>query len=224
MNVRHGLTALALVCAAAFGLPGQVQAQGTSYEVRRGDSLFAVARKSKYDSVSRNQMILAIWRANQQAFPGGNINLLEVGTILVIPSREAAGSVESAEADRLVREMLSRSTSATAQVALAKPPPPVSGSTPKPAGAGPTPATEDWARRYRDGLALERRGDEQGAFKAFLQAGEGGYGLAQRKLGQLYDKGNTVVQRDYQESLRWYQKARDQGVAIDKPIQRMTTK
>ncbi len=74
---------------------------------------------------------------------------------------------------------------------------------------------------------MERKGDDQAALRAFLEAGEAGEagdGLAQRKLGQIYDKGNTAVQRDYQASLRWYQKAREQGVEIDKPLPRMTTK
>jgi FimV-like protein len=75
------------------------------------------------------------------------------------------------------------------------------------------------ATRYREGLALERRGDQQGAFKAFLDAGEGGHGLAQRKLGEIYDKGGPV-ERDYETSLQWYGKARAQGVPIPKPFVR----
>jgi FimV-like protein len=73
------------------------------------------------------------------------------------------------------------------------------------------------ATRYLEGLALERRGDGQGALTAFLDAGEAGDGLAQRKLGQIYDRTDGVVPRDYEASLRWYQKARDQGVAIPNP-------
>ena len=90
----------------------------------------------------------------------------------------------------------------------------VSGRTRLPAEAG--------VRRYREGLALERRGDHQEALTAFIEAGESGHGLAQRRLGQIYDKGNSAVQRDYQASLKWYQKAREQGVEIDKPLQRTT--
>ena len=78
------------------------------------------------------------------------------------------------------------------------------------------------AKRYRDGMALEGRGDLQGAFAAFLEAGESGHGLAQRRLGQIYDTGNTMVPRDYQTALKWYQKAREQGVDIEKPIHRST--
>jgi pilus assembly protein FimV len=225
MTLRQGLPALLLACAAVMLLPAPVQAQpAASHEVRRGDSLFAVARKTRHDGVSRNQMILAIWRANQEAFPGGNIHLLEVGTILAIPSRDAAAATESTEADRLVREMLAKPTAAPVPVAAAKP---SAVAVPKPS---PTPGAraplgpEESARRYREGLALERKGDQQGALRAYLEAGEAGHGLAQRRLGQIYDKGNTAVQRDYQESLRWYQKAREQGVEIEKPLPRMTTK
>ena len=94
----------------------------------------------------------------------------------------------------------------------------------KPPAKPMAPGQEEAARRYREGEALERKGDDAGALKAYLDAGEAGHGLAQRRLGQIYDKGNTAVQRDYQASLKWYQKAREQGVEIDKPLPRMTTK
>ena len=79
-------------------------------------------------------------------------------------------------------------------------------------------------RRYQEGLALERKGDDRGALAAFLEAGEGGYGLAQRKLGQIYDTGNSAVKRDLQASITWYQKARAQGVPVGKPVQRVVPK
>ena len=79
-------------------------------------------------------------------------------------------------------------------------------------------------RRYEDGLALEHKGDDQGALRAFLEAGEGGYGLAQRKLGQIYDRGNGAVKRDLQTSIIWYQRARAQGVPIDKNPPRILPK
>jgi FimV-like protein len=78
-------------------------------------------------------------------------------------------------------------------------------------------AAADPALRYQQGITLEKRGDERAAFKAYLEAGEGGYGLAQRKLGELYDNGDGV-QRDYQSSLKWYQKAREQGVPVPAPL------
>jgi FimV-like protein len=221
MRLRRCLAAVALASFSLTSFTTEAQV-GSTHEVRRGDTLFAVARKAKHDGVSRNQMILAIWRANQGAFPGGNINLLEVGTLLTIPPRDAVAGLDSTEADRLVRELLAPRPATQVAVArpAAVPPPPKAPAKPAAGPVGP----EDAAKRYREGLALERKGDDQGALKAYLEAGEAGNGLAQRKLGQIYDKGNTAVQRDYQASLKWYQKAREQGVDIDKPLPRMTTK
>jgi FimV-like protein len=213
MRLRRCLAALVLAGTAMSSAPAWPQAAST-HEVRRGDTLFAITRKFKYDSVSRNQMMLAIWQANQKAFPGGNIHLLEVGTVLAIPPLKAVAAVESADADRQVRELLAKPP---AQVAAIKP----AAVAPKAPPSVPL-GQEQAARRYEDGLGLERKGDDQGAFKAFLESGEAGYGPAQRKLGQIYDKGNSAVQRDYQASLRWYQKAREQGVEIEKPLPRTT--
>jgi len=66
--------------------------------------------------------------------------------------------------------------------------------------------------------SLPRFGD-RGQNRAAEQA-ESGHGLAQRRLGQIYDSGSPAVKHDYQASLKWYQKAREQGVPIPKPIQR----
>lgn len=220
MNARRALgraLVAAVVLAAAPGGPLQAQVAGSSHEVRRGDTLFAVARKARYDGVTLNQMIAAIWRANQSAFPGGNIHMLEVGTVLVIPARDVAAALNPAEADRQVRELLAAKPAAAPPVAAIKPEP--AAKPPAKATAVP-PGQEQAARRYREGQAMERRGDHQGALKAFLEAGEAGYGLAQRRLGEIYDSGSPAVKHDYQASLKWYQKAREQGVAIPKPIQR----
>ncbi len=80
--------------------------------------------------------------------------------------------------------------------------------------AGSPMSIEDGARRHAAGLALEHRGDNKGAFVAFLDAAEGGYPPAQRRLGEIYDEGNSAVKRDYEESIRWYQKAREGGEDI----------
>ena len=223
MSARWGVGAVLLSGAAlaAFAAsPALAQAVPT-HEVRKGDTLFAVARKAMHTGVTRNQMILSIYRANQNAFPGGNINRLEVGTVLTIPARDEVAKIASAEADRQLRELLQvKPAAAPAPLAAAKPAPAMKAPA-RPSAAAPL-AAEAAAKRYREGLGMERRGDHQGALTAFLEAGEAGNGMAQRKLGQIYDKGNTVVQRDYQSALKWYQKAREQGVEIDKPLQRTT--
>ena len=70
------------------------------------------------------------------------------------------------------------------------------------------------AYRHADGLMLEHRGMEQEAFIAFVEAAEAGHGPAQRRLGEIYDSGNSAVKRDYEESIRWTQKAREGGEEI----------
>jgi hypothetical protein len=69
-------------------------------------------------------------------------------------------------------------------------------------------------QRHADGLQLERKGDDKGAFVAFLEAAEGGYAPAQRRVAEIYDTGNPAVERDYSESIRWYELARAGGEQV----------
>ena len=73
-------------------------------------------------------------------------------------------------------------------------------------------------QHYKAGLALERSKDMFYAFTSYVEAAKLGHGLAQLRLGQLYDNDlSGFVRRDLQESLRWYERARDQGVKIRSP-------
>jgi len=71
---------------------------------------------------------------------------------------------------------------------------------------------------YHWANVLERRGEWAAAMKAYQNSAENGYGPAQKKLGDIYGTGNSSVQRDYETSLRWYQRAREQGIEIPKPF------
>lgn len=215
--LRRSSAAFLLICIAAMALPLQAQVTpSVTHEVRRGDTLYAIAGKTRHEGVSRNQMILAIWRANPSAFPSGSIHLIEVGTVLSIPPRETVAAIASVEADREVRELLASKPAApaSAQVAATRPQDSATGT------ATAARSLEKAIRRFEEGLSLERQGDDRGALTAFLESGDAGYGLAQRKLGQIYDKGNSAVRRDFQASIYWYQKARAQGVELDRPISR----
>jgi TPR repeat protein len=79
------------------------------------------------------------------------------------------------------------------------------------------------AQRYTAGVAMEQRKDEKGAFLAYMEAAEAGHPPAQRRLGEIYDTGNSAVERNFSESIRWYQKAREGGEIIPTPIPRMPT-
>jgi len=81
------------------------------------------------------------------------------------------------------------------------------------------PLTRDQAaRRYREGLAQEKAGNHRAAHNSFLEAGEAGDGPAQKRLAEIYDRGNSAVKRDYQTALHWYEKARAQGIEVPKPL------
>jgi pilus assembly protein FimV len=73
------------------------------YEVKKGDTLGAIAKQNLPPGVSLNQMLIAIYRANQDAFIRENINLVRAGRILNIPTADDIGTVDAAEANRVVR-------------------------------------------------------------------------------------------------------------------------
>lgn len=72
----------------------------------------------------------------------------------------------------------------------------------------------EMADRYSAGLRLRANGNNHGAFLAFHEAALLGHPKAQRRLGEIYDAGDSVVRRDYLKALRWYQAAREQGEDI----------
>jgi pilus assembly protein FimV len=76
----------------------------TTYEVKRGDTLGAIAKQHMRPGVTLNQMLIAIFRANEEAFIRGNVNLVRTGKILNIPEVDAVGTVDRDEANRLMKE------------------------------------------------------------------------------------------------------------------------
>lgn len=70
-----------------------------SVRVRRGDTAGQIAeRLARQQGVSFDQMLAALLRSNQQAFIGGDVNLVRAGTVLQVPSKAEAQSVSRAEA------------------------------------------------------------------------------------------------------------------------------
>ena len=83
---------------------GPPAAAAGTYEVKRGDTLGKIARENKPEGVTMQQMLVALYRANQGAFIRGNMNLVRAGRILQIPDRETAAGVASGEAVTVVRQ------------------------------------------------------------------------------------------------------------------------
>ena len=76
---------------------------GSEYQVQRNDTLWEIARGIQPDdSVSINQVMVAIYEANPQAF-GGNINRLNAGALLRLPTERDLVAINRSAALQEVR-------------------------------------------------------------------------------------------------------------------------
>jgi pilus assembly protein FimV len=83
--------------------PAAEAAQVDEYQVRRGDTLYGVAARVQRPGVSLDQMLVALYQANPQAFIGENMNRLRAGAVLSVPGAEQAQSVTPSEARQLIQ-------------------------------------------------------------------------------------------------------------------------
>lgn len=84
--------------------PAPAQHEGTpgEYRVRNGDTLAKIAIQMRPSGVSLDQMLVALYQNNPDAFSGNNMNRLKAGQILSVPTAEAASSVSKSEARGIV--------------------------------------------------------------------------------------------------------------------------
>ncbi|WP_395401298.1 FimV/HubP family polar landmark protein [Pseudoduganella sp. UC29_106] len=71
----------------------------TEYEVKRGDTLGKIAGRMKPGDISLDMMLVALYRANPEAFSGNNMNRLKSGTILSVPDADAVRSSAGSQGD-----------------------------------------------------------------------------------------------------------------------------
>ncbi len=74
----------------------------SEYAVQSGDSLTSIAARTKATDVSLEQMLAALYSANESAFPGGDINRLKTGQILKVPESSVARELSASEARRIL--------------------------------------------------------------------------------------------------------------------------
>ncbi|AIY41907.1 putative type iv pilus assembly fimv-related transmembrane protein [Collimonas arenae] len=75
---------------------------GGDYHVKKGDTLARIASENLPAGISLDQMLVALYRSNEGAFVGKNMNRLRSGQILSIPDAASAGSVSKSEAKSVV--------------------------------------------------------------------------------------------------------------------------
>ena len=83
--------------AAADATP-RAPAAASRYRVKSGDTLSRIATRVKPVDVSLDMMLVALYRANPDAFIGNNMNRLKSGQILSVPDADALRGIEAGEA------------------------------------------------------------------------------------------------------------------------------
>jgi pilus assembly protein FimV len=125
---------------------------GDSYEVQRGDSLSAIARRlSASTGVRTDQAMVAIYRGNTDAFEG-DMNRLRAGSVLRMPGGEEIAAVSPTEASGEVRRLAgawaaSSGASGTGRLRLV---PPSDSATSPGASAGSSADTDALQNRVRE--------------------------------------------------------------------------
>ena len=77
--------------------------QGQSLTVVRGDTAGELAARHKSSQVSLDQMLLALLRANPDAFVNNNVNRLKAGAVLKLPTDQEAQQTPTAEARQTIQ-------------------------------------------------------------------------------------------------------------------------
>ena len=72
------------------------------YRVRPGDSLSRIATKTQRPGVSLDQMLVALFRTNPQAFISNNMNRLKSGAVLAVPTADAAQAITPPQAREVI--------------------------------------------------------------------------------------------------------------------------
>ncbi|MCC7490677.1 MAG: hypothetical protein IT485_13630 [Gammaproteobacteria bacterium] len=102
-------------------------ADGSTHVVARNETLWGIANRHRPQGVADiNQVMMAIYRANPEAF-AGNINRLNAGAVLRLPDEAAISALGQAEADAEVRRQTrewqeAAPASAPARLELVPPP------------------------------------------------------------------------------------------------------
>jgi pilus assembly protein FimV len=71
--------------------------------VETGDTLSRIASRVRPQGVSLEQMLVSLYRSNPAAFINQNMNLLRAGSMLDVPSRDAAAQLAPSEARQVIQ-------------------------------------------------------------------------------------------------------------------------
>lgn len=82
--------------------PAPAKEQARQVTVQAGDTAGRIAAANKPSNISLDQMLVALLRANPEAFIDGNVNRVKAGAVLDMPDATQAALVDAGEANRMV--------------------------------------------------------------------------------------------------------------------------
>ena len=85
--------------------------------VQEGETAYRIARRYKPDSVTMDQMLLALLRENPGVFQAGNLHRIRTGSVLVIPSHPAVQKTSPFVASQIVQSQNRRIVSENPRMA-----------------------------------------------------------------------------------------------------------
>ena len=122
----------------------QPQFSGSEYgPIRQNETLWSIARSVRPRGVSMEQMMIALQRANPQAFIDNNINKLRRGSILRVPGTEEILEISRNEARNAYRDQQDQWLTARTEQMQQAAPAPASEPEAEPAATTGTPAEAD---------------------------------------------------------------------------------
>lgn len=83
--------------------PEKHKAAPVTIRVKRGDTLTKIASRVMEPDVTLEQMLVALYRANERQFDGQNMNRIRAGKILRMPSEDAFDHLSNREAVKVIR-------------------------------------------------------------------------------------------------------------------------
>jgi pilus assembly protein FimV len=115
----RGAPAAAAAAAAPKAAPAG--GAGDTYTVKRGDTLSKIANEYRAPSATLDQMLVALFKNNADAFDGKNMNRLRSGAIITIPSADDVTGTTAADATKVVHVQASDWRAYRDRVAAAAP-------------------------------------------------------------------------------------------------------
>jgi pilus assembly protein FimV len=207
--------------------PAPMPMNAATYEVKKGDTLGAIARENLPSGVTYNQMLIALYRANRKAFIHDNINLVRAGQILDIPDHDAVAAIDPDDARRLVRSQMSDFAAYRRKLAAAAPATSAAAGERAVSGRIGATAQEAAPAEQKDQLKLSKaepanptgtvsraaREDDQAARERALQEAQSRVAELERnvsdlqKLVELKDKANKALELKNKELAEMQQRA-----------------